>query len=236
MKVLVTGSAGYVGNEAVKALALRGHDVVEYDLRQGRDIHNYDQLRAHMDGCEAVVHLAAIPHPDPNKHWEDYWHVNVAGTQQVAAVAAALGIGRLVYASSTAYYGAHRGFAFDPGDGVAEDGANAVQRYAAAWLPEMVAYNEAALAYACSKVAAETALAAYGMSGRLDVIILRLCPLIKTRTPYEWGLLLYVEDAGAAVAGAVEMPGSGYDIYNVANEDVAALNTDRWQECNHEFN
>ena len=236
MRVLVTGATGYVGKEAVKSLALRGHEVVPYDLRQGQDILDRDRLTDAMRGCEAVVHLAAIPHPDPNKHWEAYWRVNVAGTQQVAEVAAGLGIGRFVYASSTAYYGAHRGFAFDPGDGVAEEDDNAVQRYGKAWLPEMAPYNEAALAYACSKVAAETALAAYGMSGRLDVVILRLCPLIKTRTPYEWGLLLFVEDAGAAVAGAVELPGSGYDIYNVAGEGVAALNTERWQECNHGFN
>ena len=232
MKILVTGSAGLVGSHAVTELQKAGHTVIPYDLRTGQDIHATGQLSKAMAGCHTVVHLAAIPHPDKSKRWEDYYQANVQGTQKVAAVCAQTGVKRLVYASSTAYYGAHRGFPFDPQGGVREGAWNAVQRYQVADMPEMTRYNEAALAYACSKVAAETCLAAYGLSGRLEVVTLRFCPIIGTRTPYEWGLLLYVENAAAAIVKAVTMPGPvRYEVFNIANEDVTALNTGKWREA-----
>jgi nucleoside-diphosphate-sugar epimerase len=181
-------------------------------------------------GCDAVVHLAAIPHPEGRQTWEGYFKVNVIGTNNVAAVAAeSPKAKRLIYSSSTAYYGAHRGFPFKPGKGVAEHSQNGIQRYYGKSMPEMSPYNRAALAYVCSKIAAETTLAAYGMSQQLEIVILRFAPILAVRTPYEWGLLLYVENAAAAIVRALELPGERwYEIYNVQNEDAETLSIKRW--------
>jgi nucleoside-diphosphate-sugar epimerase len=187
-----------------------------------------------MNGCDVVVHLAAIPHPHPPYRFENYFINNVDGTNIVAKAAVSNGVKRLVFASSTAYYGAQRGFPFSPGKrrgGFDENKENAVQAYMGHELPEMTPYNESCLAYACSKVAAETVLAGYGMSRRIEVIILRMAPMIPTREPYEWGLLLYPETAAIALADAAELSGvHWYETYNICNEDVTAMSGKKWRE------
>jgi len=213
MKVLVTGSEGYIGQHVVGELRKRGHEVVGYDIAKGQDIHDQGRLRRSMAGCDTVAHLAAIPHAVKGKPWEDYWHTNVAGSQAVAASAAQVGVSHLIQISSTSYFGAHKGFPFDPADGMEATSPNAIQRYYDKELPDMShPYNPAAIAYTMSKIAAETVVAAYGMSGRMGVTVLRFFPSPHTRQPYRWGLLMLPETGGKAVADAVEAGPDGFKI------------------------
>lgn len=229
MKILVTGSAGMVGKPTVEALEKAGHEVVTYDLKQNQNVLDTPLVAKKAAGCDAIVHLAGLPHPVPGLEFEDYFSSNVHGTNEVAAAAIKAGVPKLIYASSTAYYGAHRGFDFVPDEGgVNELSQNAVQRYMVTGLPAMNDYHRAALAYACSKVAAETVLAAYGMADRLDVIVLRLNPLMATRKPYEFGLLLYLETAVETIVKALDID-AGFEVFNVANEGVAAVDISKWQ-------
>jgi len=57
-----------------------------------------------MFGVDVVVHLAGIPHPD-NRPLEDYVYQNLIGTMNVAKAAHTARAKRMIYASSTAYYG-----------------------------------------------------------------------------------------------------------------------------------
>ncbi|GAH59547.1 unnamed protein product, partial [marine sediment metagenome] len=66
MKLLCSGSAGFIGSSLVERLILEGNDVVSYDLRPSPmgesiigDITDPDAFRVAVDGCEAVYHLAA---------------------------------------------------------------------------------------------------------------------------------------------------------------------------------
>lgn len=81
MRVLVTGAGGFIGSHLCPALAAAGHE-----------------LRASVEGCDAVVHLANIAHTSASA--ADLQRVNVEGTIAQARAALAAGARRFVYLSS----------------------------------------------------------------------------------------------------------------------------------------
>ena len=122
-RVLVTGGAGFVGANAVRALLETGSEVAVLDdlsdgdeayLRPGRgevelhraSIEDAEAVRRALRGADAVLHLAArsgVPPSiaDPRRDFE----VNVSGTFNVLDAARAEGAGRIVFASSGAVLG-----------------------------------------------------------------------------------------------------------------------------------
>jgi nucleoside-diphosphate-sugar epimerase len=81
MRVFVTGAGGFIGSHLCPALAAAGHE-----------------LRASVEGCDAVVHLANIAHTSASA--ADLQRVNVEGTIAQARAALAAGARRFVYLSS----------------------------------------------------------------------------------------------------------------------------------------
>lgn len=98
MRVAVTGAAGRVGRAVVELARSAGHDVVAID-RPEVDATVYDELAAAVDGCTALVHLAAIPGPGRRPDHEVH-HNNVVASYNALRVAADLGIDRMCLASS----------------------------------------------------------------------------------------------------------------------------------------
>jgi len=110
MKIAVTGGSGGIGR-AITDLALsRGHEIVSIDRVEPADpiagvryvladAGDYDALVAAFAGCDAMIHMAAIPNPmkDPN-------HVvhnnNVVGSYNAMRAAVENGIMRICQASS----------------------------------------------------------------------------------------------------------------------------------------
>lgn len=115
MKVLITGGAGRVGRAATRHMLAAGWDVRIIDVAQGPalpgveyvrcDILNYDDLQPHMQGCDAVIHLAAIASPTIATG-QQVFDSNVSGTFHVFQAAAAAGIRRISHASSINAFGA----------------------------------------------------------------------------------------------------------------------------------
>lgn len=118
MKALVTGSAGFIGSNVVRALLEDGHDVramhlPHEDLRNlrdldveriGGDVTDASSMREAVRGCEVVFHLAAV-YALWTKDADIMHRVNVTGTQNVLDAARAEGVRRVVHTSSIARFG-----------------------------------------------------------------------------------------------------------------------------------
>ena len=130
MQVLITGGAGHVGTPITERFVARGWDVrvigvdATCDLKGVKysqcDILDYEALRDHVEGCDAIVHLAAIPstvsHPN-----HALFEINVAGTYNVFEAAECAGVKRIAQASSINALGGYWGcddrqFAYFPLD------------------------------------------------------------------------------------------------------------------------
>jgi len=99
MQVLVTGSQGRIGRYVQAQLEEAGHTVVSFDVAAGDDIRDPAAVRAAAQGCDGIVHLAAMladPQDDPNA----VMHVNLQGMWHVLTTAEALNIRRIVTFSS----------------------------------------------------------------------------------------------------------------------------------------
>ena len=109
MKVLITGGTGDIGRAVSKRLQKRGWELRLIGLENSAsfenidyaqcDIMDFDALQTQMQGCDAVVHLAAIRAPNLAPG-QEVFRVNVAGTFNVYEAAAQAGVKRVVQASS----------------------------------------------------------------------------------------------------------------------------------------
>jgi nucleoside-diphosphate-sugar epimerase len=107
-KVVVTGGSGKAGRAVVRDLFDHGYDVLNVDsvppterivpyLRA--DLTHYGETVEVLQGADMVVHLAAIP--APGIYTEEYtYRVNTALNFNVFQAAVALGLKRVVWASS----------------------------------------------------------------------------------------------------------------------------------------
>lgn len=111
MRVLVTGSAGFIGRVVVPRLLAAGHEVSTYDRADdvGEDITVLSRIGAALTGCDALVHLAAkVGLGVDLSDIDDYVRNNDLGTAVVLRAAAEAGVERIVYASSMVVYGEGR--------------------------------------------------------------------------------------------------------------------------------
>ena len=122
MRILVTGSDGYIGTVLVPMLLEAGHEPVGLDsmlfreCRIGPELATVDTIRkdireigpADMDGVDAVIHLAGISNdPLGDLHPDTTYAINHRATVHVAEVAKAAGVERFLFSSSCSLYGAH---------------------------------------------------------------------------------------------------------------------------------
>jgi nucleoside-diphosphate-sugar epimerase len=199
-RVLVTGSAGRIGQAAVAALQAGGHAVRGFDRVPTPgvtdavvgDLTDAAAVARAVAGAAAVIHLAATP--DDDDFYTQLLPNNIVGVYHVVEAAHRAGVRRLVLASSGQVVWWQRF------TGPLPIGAD-VQPTPRSW-------------YAATKVFAEAAGRAFAEGHGLSVIAVRLgwCP--RTREHVEelartdWGPDVYLSpgDAGRFFACAVEAP------------------------------
>ena len=102
MKILVTGSQGFIGKELVKELKKEKNEVIEFDLIKGQNLLNEEHLEL-LKGVETVIHLAA--ELDENKSLEELNTVNVKGTEKLLEKCVKFKVKKFIYLSSTGVMG-----------------------------------------------------------------------------------------------------------------------------------
>jgi len=115
LRVLVTGSQGFVGRHVVAYLGSHGHEVIGNDVSPGADAIGdivdrkfVDEQLSKLD-FDAIVHLAGIA--DIKKTIADpfsCYQVNCFGTLNALELASRKNVKRFLYASSANVYGAPR--------------------------------------------------------------------------------------------------------------------------------
>jgi nucleoside-diphosphate-sugar epimerase len=128
MKVFVTGGTGFIGGHVVKDLRDRGDDVVclvrdpgkAQDLVAlgcqvvGGDLGDDAAIRAGMDGCDAVVHGAAVYEVGiPKSERSAMYDANVLGTERVLRATLDGKIPKVVYISTVGAFGNTHGEVVD---------------------------------------------------------------------------------------------------------------------------
>lgn len=101
--IAVTGASGWIGGRLCALAANRGITVRAVSRES---LASVDALRRMLEGCDAVVHLAALVHQRADATPETrYADANVRLTQTVAEATAAAAVPRLIFVSSAKVIG-----------------------------------------------------------------------------------------------------------------------------------
>ncbi|GAB6390581.1 NAD-dependent epimerase/dehydratase family protein [Stutzerimonas marianensis] len=192
--VLVTGGAGFIGSNLVDLLLAQGHSVRVLDnLSTGKqanlpsdprvefikgDVADVQLVRRAVQGCQAVVHLAAVASVQASVEDPVGTHQsNLVGTLNICEAMREAGIRRVVFASSAAVYG-------NNGDGEAID----EETPKAPLTP-----------YAADKLASEHYLDFYRRQHGLEPVVFRFFNIYGPRqdpsSPYSGVISIFTERA-----------------------------------------
>jgi nucleoside-diphosphate-sugar epimerase len=165
MRILVTGSAGHLGEALMRTLRPSQHDVIGLD-RLGSpftdliaSITDRTAIRSAMRGIDAVLHTATLHKPHVATHSpQDFIDTNISGTLNVLEAALAADVSRVVFTSSTSVFGD----ALVPAEGKP-----------AAWITEGVVPVPKNI-YGATKAAAEDLCQLFHRNYGLSCIVLRV--------------------------------------------------------------
>ncbi|PDQ17550.1 NAD-dependent epimerase/dehydratase [Mesorhizobium sanjuanii] len=229
MRILLTGSSGWLGSALAPRLRALGHDVIGLDPVASAEtlivgsIADRDLVMqaVNENRIEAIIHSGALHKPNIENHGNsDFVATNVQGTLNLLDAAVASGVQRFVFTSTTSLMisqAIRAGFT---------GGART-----AAWLTEEMS-PEPRNIYGVTKLSAEHLCRLYHIEHGLPVIVLRtarffpeaddMAPAIEqsdanTKANELLFRRLTVEDAAEAHVAALEKaPQLGFDIFIVS--------------------
>ena len=168
MRILLTGSSGWLGRFLAPMLRDAGHEVVGLDVAPGADTQIIGSVadRALIDrtfgdhGIEAVIHGGALHKPDIVRYPKQaFIDVNVTGTLNLLEAAVAAGHDRFVFTSTTSLM---------ISQAIRDESADH-----AVWIDETLAPLEPRNIYGVNKYAAEKLCRLFHAEHGLSAIILR---------------------------------------------------------------
>ncbi|MCQ4295472.1 NAD-dependent epimerase/dehydratase family protein [Pseudomonas stutzeri] len=200
--ILVTGGAGFIGSNLVDALLARGYAVRVLDnLSTGKrenlpqstdvelivgDVADAECVRLAMQGCRAVVHLAAVASVQASVDDPFGTHQsNLIGTLNLCEAMREAGVKRVLFASSAAVYGNN-----GEGQSIDEDTPKAPLT-----------------PYAADKLASEHYLDFYRRQHGLEPVVFRFFNIFGPRqdpsSPYSGVISIFTERAQKGLSIAV---------------------------------
>lgn len=102
MKILITGSSGFVGKYLVRKLSKK-YKIITYDLVKGQNVLNTKLLAKKLEKVDLAIHLAAFI--SASESWEkpkQYFENNALGTLSVVKACISAKVPRLIFFSSAA--------------------------------------------------------------------------------------------------------------------------------------
>src|ERR687897_1214116 len=112
MAILVTGSAGHLGEALMRTLRKMGREVIGVDIKSSAftdevgSITDRAFVKRCMERASAVVHTATLHKPHAATHTrQDFVDTNITGTLNLLEEATATGVEAFVYTSTTSVFG-----------------------------------------------------------------------------------------------------------------------------------
>jgi nucleoside-diphosphate-sugar epimerase len=224
VRILVTGTEGYIGSLLGPLLVKRGHDVVGIDAGFYRkrplftpdadtpptvheDIRRLNE--SHVEGFDAVVHMAELSN-DPLGQLAPTitYDVNHQGSVHLARLAKSAGVERFVYTSSCSVYGLAE-------EDLVDESSALRPQTAYAKCKELVERDVSALADDGFSPTFLRNATAYGASPRMrfDIVLNNLAGHAWTSGVVRldsdgspWRPLVHAEDISRAIAAALDAP------------------------------
>ena len=164
MTILVTGSAGHLGEALMRTLLEAGQQTLGVDIKKSDFTHEVGSIidrsfaKRCMRGVQAVLHTATLHKPHIATHTrQDFIDTNITGTLNLLEEAKAAGVGAFIFTSTTSVFGR----ALSP-----------PVRAPAAWITEDVAPVPKNI-YGITKLAAENLCELFHSTFGLPGLILR---------------------------------------------------------------
>lgn len=251
MKVLVTGTAGFIGFHLAKSLLERGDQVIGYDnvndyydvrLKEARMriLECYDgYVFQKADLCDRTALDDVVKEHEPEKfcnlaaqagvrysleHPETYVDSNLVGFLNVLETCRHNGIKDLVYASSSSVYGGNTKIPFSISDNV----DSPISLYAATKKSNELMAHVYSHLFEMNTTGLRF-FTVYGPYGRPDMALFKFTKAIVEGKPidvYNFGKMerdfTYVDDIVAGVTACLDKP-FRYDVFNLGNNKPADL-------------
>jgi nucleoside-diphosphate-sugar epimerase len=164
MRILVTGSAGHLGEALMRTLQVSEHEAVGLDIKSSAFTHRVGSItersfvRQYVQGVDMVLHTATLHKPHVVSHTRQaFVDVNITGTLNLLEEAASAGVKSFVFTSTTSVY--RHVLAPPAGE-------------PAAWITEGVVPKPKNI-YGITKLAAENLCELFAQDGGLPSIVLR---------------------------------------------------------------
>ncbi len=246
-RVLVTGGAGFIGSNLVRALLERGDDVrvldnfstgnranldgLDVEIVEG-ELRSYERVHNSVRRAEIVYHLGALGSvPRSVQDPLTSSAVNVEGTLNVLLAARDEGVRRVVFSSSTSVYGSSRQLPTTedtPPDPISPYGVAklAAERYCISFARVYESFESVVLRYFNVFGERQSPYSQYaGVVPRFATAIASGNPIDVYGDGEQSRDFTYVGNVVDATIRGGETPGASGEIFNIAAGSSASVNT-----------